>query len=36
MPSFAAQQSIEPVSIEQGHFARQAFLDFGKGRHKPG
>jgi ribonuclease VapC len=27
---------IEPVSIEQGHLARQAFLDFGKGRHKAG
>jgi ribonuclease VapC len=28
--------SIEPVTIEQGHLARQAFLDFGKGRHKAG
>ncbi|CDN95406.1 MULTISPECIES: type II toxin-antitoxin system VapC family toxin [Rhizobium/Agrobacterium group] len=27
---------IEPVSVEQGHLARQAFLDFGKGRHKAG
>jgi ribonuclease VapC len=24
---------IEPVSIEQGHLARQAYFDFGKGRH---
>ena len=27
---------IEPVSLEQGDLARQAFLDFGKGRHKAG
>jgi ribonuclease VapC len=27
---------IEPVSEEQAHVARQAFLDFGKGRHKAG
>jgi ribonuclease VapC len=27
---------IEPVTMEQGHLARQAFLDFGKGRHKAG
>jgi ribonuclease VapC len=27
---------IEPVTVEQGHFARQAFLDFGKGRHPAG
>ncbi|TCL92227.1 ribonuclease VapC [Rhizobium sp. PP-WC-2G-219] len=27
---------IEPVRVEQGHLARQAFLDFGKGRHKAG
>lgn len=27
---------IEPVTIEQGELARQAFLDFGKGRHKAG
>lgn len=26
----------EPVTLEQGSFARQAFLDFGKGRHKAG
>jgi ribonuclease VapC len=25
---------IEPVTEEQAHIARQAFLDFGKGRHK--
>jgi ribonuclease VapC len=25
---------VEPVTIEQGNLARQAFLDFGKGRHK--
>jgi len=25
---------IEPVTVEQGELARQAFLDFGKGRHK--
>lgn len=28
--------AIEPVTVEQGHLARQAFLDFGKGRHKAG
>ena len=28
--------TIEPVTIEQGELARQAFLDFGKGRHKAG
>ena len=27
---------IEPVTLEHGDFARQAFLDFGKGRHKAG
>ena len=26
--------AIEPVTIEHGELARQAFLDFGKGRHK--
>jgi ribonuclease VapC len=25
---------IEPVTLEQGQLARQAFLDFGKGRHR--
>lgn len=28
--------AVEPVTIEQGELARQAFLDFGKGRHKAG
>jgi len=28
--------SIEPVSEEQAHIARQAFIDFGKGRHPAG
>ena len=27
---------VEPVTIEHGHLARQAFLDYGKGRHKAG
>jgi ribonuclease VapC len=27
---------IEPVSVDHGELARQAFLDFGKGRHKAG
>jgi ribonuclease VapC len=27
---------IEPVTVEQGQLARQAFLDFGKGRHPAG
>jgi ribonuclease VapC len=27
---------VEPVTIEQGDLARQAFLDFGKGRHQAG
>lgn len=26
--------TIEPVTIEHGELARQAFIDFGKGRHK--
>ncbi len=25
---------VEPVTLEQGELARQAFLDFGEGRHK--
>lgn len=25
---------IEPVTVQHGELARQAFLDFGKGRHK--
>ena len=28
--------AIEPVTVDQGELARQAFLDFGKGRHKAG
>lgn len=28
--------SIEPVTREQAHLARQAFIDFGKGRHPAG
>lgn len=28
--------SIEPLTLEHGELARQAFLDFGKGRHKAG
>lgn len=27
---------IEPVTLDHGDLARQAFLDFGKGRHKAG
>jgi ribonuclease VapC len=27
---------IEPFSVEQAYLARQAFLDFGKGRHPAG
>ena len=27
---------IEPVTVEQAHIGRQAFLDFGKGRHAAG
>jgi ribonuclease VapC len=27
---------IEPFSVEQAHIARQAFHDFGKGRHPAG
>jgi ribonuclease VapC len=27
---------IEPVTVDQAHLARQAFLDFGKGRHPAG
>lgn len=29
-----ARITIEPVTIEQGELARQAFIDFGKGRHR--
>lgn len=28
--------TIEPLTVEHGELARQAFLDFGKGRHKAG
>jgi ribonuclease VapC len=28
-----AEIVIEPVTVEHAHLARQAFLDFGKGRH---
>jgi ribonuclease VapC len=28
--------TIEPVTLMHGELARQAFLDFGKGRHKAG
>lgn len=28
--------AIEPVTREQAHIARQAFIDFGKGRHPTG
>ena len=27
---------IEPFTVEQAHIARQAFLDYGKGRHAAG
>ena len=27
---------IEPVTVEQAHITRQAYTDFGKGRHKAG
>ncbi len=27
---------IEPVTVEHGELARQAFIDFGKGRHRAG
>jgi ribonuclease VapC len=27
---------IEPVTVDHGELARQAFLDFGKGRHEAG
>ncbi len=31
-----AEIMIEPVTVEQAHLARQAFFDFGKGRHPAG
>ncbi len=36
-PSFRrAGVVLEPVTLEHGELTRQAFLDFGKGRHKAG
>lgn len=32
----SARIAIEPVTEEQAHIARQAFSDFGKGRHPAG
>lgn len=29
-----ADIKIEPVTVDQGYIARQAFFDFGRGRHK--
>ena len=31
-----ARIAIEPFTVEQAHIARQAFHDFGKGRHEAG
>lgn len=31
-----ADITLEPVSVQQAHLARQAFLDYGKGRHPAG
>lgn len=31
-----ARITIEPVTVEHAHLARQAFLDFGKSRHPAG
>ncbi len=31
-----ASVAIEPVTEEQAHAARQAYVDFGKGRHRAG
>src|SRR5262245_3417266 len=31
-----ARIAIEPVTVDQAYLARQAFLDFGKGRHPAG
>ena len=30
-----AEILLEPVTVEHAHLARQAFIDFGKGRHPP-
>lgn len=32
----SAKITIEPFTVEQAHIARQAFLDYGKGRHPAG
>lgn len=34
--TFLRRVVIEPVTVDHGEHARQAFLDFGKGRHKAG
>ena len=26
--------TLEPITVKQGHIARQAFLEYGKGRHR--
>jgi len=31
-----AEIIVEPVTVDQAYLARQAFLDFGKGRHSAG
>jgi ribonuclease VapC len=31
-----AEVSLEPVSVEQARLAREAYRDFGKGRHRAG
>ena len=31
-----ARMKLEPVTPQQAHIARQAYRDFGKGRHKAG
>ena len=28
--------AVEPVTVNQAHIARQAYRDFGKGRHRAG
>ena len=35
-PKWRASIVVEPVTVEHRELARQAFLDFGKGRHKAG
>ena len=30
------QIAVEPVTVNQAHIARQAYRDFGKGRHRAG